>query len=131
MALKQAAAAQQQLTILLEIMDKYRGKINEEINRHHFFEVGQDIYDLGIDLAFSQLHDEPQAFAIAEASRARSLLDSMQAGAQMIAPPGRPGSSPRTVTAPLPLTKIQAHIPDRARLLYYAVIGDKLLIWVL
>ena len=129
MALKETEAAQQQFALLLDVMDKHRARIIEEENRDNFFAVEQSVYDLGIDLAYSQNKDSDQAFAYAEASRARSLLDSVSAGAQLIKHDGKLDLQLQAVARPLPLAEIRSRIPNEARLLYYAVLDDKLLIW--
>ena len=131
LALKETTAAQQQLVTLLNVMDKHRATITEEENRNNFFAVEQSVYDLGIDLHYSQLHNQQQAFEYAEASRSRSLLDSMSAGAQVIKRDGKLDLLLRAGAQPLPLAEIQARIPNKARLLYYAVLDNKLLIWVI
>lgn len=130
-ALKDTAAAQSQLATLLDVMDKHRAAIIEEENRDSFFAVEQSVYDLGIDLAYSQQQDWRQAFAFAEASRARSLLDSMNAAPQVVKRGGNPDLLLQATAQPLPLDELKARIPDRACLLYYAVLDDKLIIWVL
>ncbi len=111
-------------------MDKHRTTIIEEENRNNFFAVEQSVYDLGVDLNYSQLHDWQQAFEYAEASRSRSLLDSMSAGAQVVKRDGKLDLLLRAGARPLSLAEIQTRIPNEARLLYYAVLDDRLLIWV-
>jgi hypothetical protein len=131
MAQKETAAAQQQLSILLDVMDKHRKTIIEEENRHNFFAIEQSVFDLGIDLAYSQIQDRRQAFAYAEASRGRALLDSMHAGARVARGDGKLDLLIQSGAQPLSIEEIQARIPPDARMLYYAVLDDKLLIWVI
>ncbi|MFL6277344.1 MAG: CHAT domain-containing protein [Blastocatellia bacterium] len=130
-ALHQTVAAQQQLETLFELMDRHRAKILEEENRDHFFDVEQSVYDAGIHLAFSQLQDEAKAFEYTETSRARSLLDSIIAGAQVIERGGSLATLLQSAACPLPLAEIQMRIPDDVRLLEYAVLDEQLLIWVI
>lgn len=129
-ALNDTSAAKHQLATLLELMNKHRAKILEEENRDNFFDAEQSVYDLGIDLAYSRMQDRELSFAYAEASRARSLLDSISAGAQVVKRGDKFDLLLQAAAQPLPLAQIQAHIPDGARLIQYAVLDDKLLIWV-
>jgi len=131
MALNDTSAAQRQLVMLLGLMDKNRAKIVEEENRDSFFDVEQNVYDMGIDLAYSRMQDWQKSFAYAELSRGRSLLDSMSAGSQVVKRGGKVDVRLKAVAQPLSLTAIQERIPDQARLLEYAVLDDKLIVWVI
>jgi CHAT domain-containing protein len=128
-AIKDIAAAQQQLSILLDVLEKHRATITEGENRNNFFAAEQGIYDQAIGFAYSHLQDGRQAFAYAEVSRARSLLDSMTAGAQVADRNGNPDLMLRPGAQPLPLGEIQNIIPADACLLYYVLLEDRLLIW--
>jgi CHAT domain-containing protein len=129
-ALGDTVIAQNQLEVLLKVLEKHRATIFEDENRNDFFEVEQNIYDIGINLAYSQMHDAEQAFRYAEASRARSLLDSMTVGIRIIKKDGKLDLGLRAVAEPMELARIQARIPTNARLLCYAVLENNLLIWV-
>jgi CHAT domain-containing protein len=131
MALNDTSAAHEQLTTLIALMDKHRAQITEEENRDNFFDIEQSVYDMGIDLAYSRMQDADQAFLYAEASRGRSLLVSMQ-GSKQVAKGDDLANSQLVATArPLDLIDIQKRIPDRTRILEYAVLDDKLIIWVI
>lgn len=130
LALDDTAAAQQELALLLPMMDEYRAKIIEVENRDNFFDGEQSVYDLGIELAAVRLQDWPKAFDYAEESRARSLLDLMNANARGMSRDGKPGQKQKGETQPLPLSEIQSRLPADARLLEYAVLDNQLLIWV-
>ncbi|MCI0489495.1 MAG: CHAT domain-containing protein, partial [Blastocatellia bacterium] len=131
MALNDISAAQQQLATLLEVMDKHRTRIVEEENRDNFFDVEQSVYDMGTDLAHSRMQDWQQSFVYAETSRARSLLDSMRVGAQVVERGGKLDLLLQAAAQPLPSDEIRARIPGNTRLLEYAVLDDKLLVWVI
>jgi CHAT domain-containing protein len=129
-ALNDTPAAQQQFATLLELMDKHRAEIAEEENRDNFFDAEQSVYDLGIDLAYSRMRDWELSFAYAEASRARSLLESMSTGAQVIERGGKLALLLQAAAKPLTLAEIRARIADDTRLLQYAVLDNKLLVWI-
>jgi CHAT domain-containing protein/tetratricopeptide (TPR) repeat protein len=131
MALNDTRAAQEQLVTLLDLMSKHRSNIFEEENRDSFFDVEQNVYDLGIDLEFSKLQDRQKAFEYAEVSRARSLLDSVSGNAKVIELGDQLDVLLQATNQPLPLSEIKARIPEDARLLEYVVLDDKLLVWVI
>lgn len=124
-------AAQQQIDETLALIDKYRENIFEEDNRNNFFDIEQSVYDLAIGFEHSRMPDGHKALEYAEASRARSLLDSITAGAQVVSRNGQFDLVLQSGARPMPLTEIQASIPEDARLLEYAVLEDKLLVWII
>jgi len=128
--LNDTAAAEEQLATLLGLMNQNRAKILEEENRDSFFDSEQSVYDMGIDLAYSKLHDPARAFEYAEVSRARSLLDSLNGNARVIELSDKLDVLLEATAQPLPLAQIQTRIPAGARLLEYAVLDDKLLVWI-
>jgi CHAT domain-containing protein len=76
------------------------------------------------------MQDKQKVFEYAEASRARSLLDSMHTGAQAASRESR-SDQLLAATQPYSLKQIQARVPADARLLQYTVLEDKLLICIL
>jgi CHAT domain-containing protein len=128
-AQKDIRAVQQQLADILALMDKHRANIFEEENRNNFFDIQQSVYDLAIDFEYSIMQDPLKAFEYAEASRARSLLYSMLAVAQPASHESKSDKLP-TAAQPYSLKQIQARIPADARLLQYAVLEDKMLIYI-
>jgi CHAT domain-containing protein/cytochrome c-type biogenesis protein CcmH/NrfG len=129
-AQKDDAAAEKEIEIALNLFEQFRSKITEESNRNTFFDQGQDIYDLAIDFAYTRLSDKQKAFAYLEASRSRSLLDAIHTGAQTIKEESPDLQLPQ-VTTPLALAEIQQRLPDKAQILQYAVLNDRLLIWAI
>ena len=124
-------SARQQLEEVLVLIDKHRTNIFEEENRNNFFDIEQSVYDLGIDFEYSLMQNGQKAFEYAEASRARSLLDSMNRMPLQIARSNSMGDLLLPSGArPFSLEEIKARIPADALLLQYAVLEDKLLIWV-
>lgn len=122
------AAAEQEIGTALDLFEHYRARIREESNRNSFFNAEQSIYDVAIDYAYTRRGDARTAFDYAERSRARSLLDYATNDA-----PARSDSAHAAAVAPsqpLSLAEIQARLPAEVQLLQYAVLDDKLLIWV-
>lgn len=124
-------AVQAELPRVLALYDEQRAKIVEESNRNSFFAQEQDIYDLATRFAFFHRQNAAQAFEYSEIGRARSLLDNLVGGERKINDDGKrldlllPAN-----TKPLSLTDIQQRMPDRTQLLQYAVLEDKLIIWL-
>lgn len=117
------AATQRELGVLFNLFEEYRSKIEEEDNRTYFFDMTQEIYDAAIEFAHTRLKDSKAAFAYSEDSRARSLFAMIHNG----------GVSDPAVTTPRPYNylEIQQRMPEQTQIVQYAVLEDKILIWVI
>jgi CHAT domain-containing protein len=130
-----ALASKDDLTIqgemgqVMSLFERYRSRILEEQSRNSFFDAEQSVYDLAIDYSFSTQRYR-QAFEYSEASRSRSLLDSLNSKVMLTAEASQHWSA-APVTAPLELTAIQARLPPNVQVVQYNVLKDKLLIWVI
>ncbi len=129
--LNQTASAATELPTLLALFEDAREKIAEESNRDKFFDAGQETYDLAADFEFSRVGDVKQAFNYAEASRARSLFEMMTTGAQFASNLRGPELKIASEAKPLTLLEIQQRMPEQTQILEYAVLDDKVLIWVI
>jgi CHAT domain-containing protein len=114
-----------ELKTVLALSDAYRSAIREDASRQAFFANEQEVFDAAIENAIQE-RDSQGAFALAESSRARSLLDVVESG-KSIAEVERDFAS---VARPLSLEEIKARLPDQVQLVQYAVLPDKLAIWV-
>ena len=131
LAEKNDAAAEPEMTKILEIFKDYRKEITEEQNRNSFFDNEQDIYDIAVKISFEK-GDFNRAFDYSEESRARSLLDLQESTIQFSTENDKvygPKLSPN-VTEPLKIAQIQAEMPEDVQLLQYTVLDDKTLIWL-
>jgi CHAT domain-containing protein len=124
------AAAGRELETLLALLEKYRQRIREVENRDSFFDTNQNVYDAATDFAYTRLGDPRRAFDYAERAHARTLLDLMRGDSEAVE--GRAGKDirPALTTEPLTLEEIQQRMPERAQILQYHVLEDKLLIWL-
>ncbi|HXL80612.1 MAG TPA: CHAT domain-containing protein [Pyrinomonadaceae bacterium] len=129
-ALNETALAAAELPIVLQLFEDNRTRIVEESNRDKFFDAQQNTYDLAADFAFSKMRDEKQSFNYIETSKARSLIEMMTTGAQFDSQLKSPETSIAAETTPLTLAEIQRLMPEQTQLLEYAVLSDKMLIWV-
>lgn len=124
------ASVEEEINICLDLFENYRSKILEESNRGPFFDTEQDIYDVAIDYEFSRQHFQT-AFNYSERARARSLLDLTSNETKMIGGPNEPDIRFNSVMAAKGIPEIQAQLPAEAQVLQYAVLNDKLVIWLI
>ncbi|MDQ3666547.1 MAG: CHAT domain-containing protein [Acidobacteriota bacterium] len=124
------AAADQELSRALSLFEQYRIKIQEEQNRNSFFDVGQDIYDLAIDFAYTELNNPVKAFDYAEQSRARSLLDYLNAAPQLMDSKEGPDLQHASQTHATRFADIRERLPAGVQILQYSLGDDKLILWV-
>jgi CHAT domain-containing protein/tetratricopeptide (TPR) repeat protein len=129
-ALGDDAAAERELGVLLARLEEYRGKILEVRSRDSFFDAGQNVYDAAADFAHTRRKDPRAAFDFAERSHARTLLDLLRSNAEAV--DGLAGQDVRLAltTEPLGLEEIRGRMPERAQILQYHVLDDKLLVWL-
>jgi CHAT domain-containing protein len=114
-----------ELKMVLALSEEYRATIREDDSRQAFFANEQIVFDAATAHAIRE-HDSRSAFAFVEASRARSLLDFVE--------PDKPLAQVEkefaSVAHPLSLAEIQSRLPEQLQLVQYAVLPDRLAIWV-
>ena len=114
-----------ELQTVLDLSEQYRATIREDASRQAFFANEQDVFDAAAANAIKE-GDDRSAFAFIEQSRARSLLDFVESDR----PIAEVEKSFASVTHPLSLPEIQARLPEEVQLVQYAVLPEKLAIWV-
>ncbi len=114
------------LPSVLALAEKLRGKIEEEESRTSFFSDEQSVYEFAAGYELKKGRSDI-AFNYIEKGKARSLLDDL--GKVKIDPAPVSAAGPG-VTEVLPLSEIQRRLPAGSQLVQYAVLPDKLLIWV-
>jgi CHAT domain-containing protein len=114
-----------ELKTVLALSDEYRRAIREDDSRQAFFADEQVVFDAAIENAVKE-QDSRSAFAYAEDSRARSLLEFVESGRSPAEVERDFASSAR----PLSLDEIQARLPEQVQFLQYAVLPDRLAMWV-
>jgi CHAT domain-containing protein len=123
--------AREELPDTIELFEKHRTKILEQSNRNSFFDAEQPIYDVAINFAFSQLKDPLKALEYSELSRARTLLDAVNIRGRLIGTEATPDIRFTSNTEPIPPSEIQRRIPENTQILEYAILEDKLIIWLI
>lgn len=115
-----------ELKTVLELSEKYRHTIREDSSRQAFFATEHVVFDTAIENAIKR-QDSSRAFALVEASKARSLLEFVKSK-KSIAEVEKDYAS---IASPLSLAEIQSRMPEQVQLIQYASLPDKLAIWVL
>jgi CHAT domain-containing protein len=123
-------ASSDELPRVLALCGEYRSKITDQSQRVSFFANQQSVYDLAIVYASARLHDSNKAFNYSEESRARAFLDEIRQGAQVLEKNEEPEVNLPTVTRSMSLAEIQKNIPVGSQILQYAVLDNRLLMWV-
>jgi CHAT domain-containing protein len=114
-----------ELKTVLRLSEEYRATIREDDSRQAFFANEQDVFDAAAANAIRS-GDNRRAFAFVEESRARSLLDFVESDKPIAAVERDFGA----VVHPLKLAEIQARMPEQVQLVQYAVLPDRLAVWV-
>jgi CHAT domain-containing protein len=114
-----------ELDTVLKLSEKYRTTIREDSSRQAFFANEQEVFDVATANALKAGHSR-SAFNFVEVSRARSLLDFVESGKPIAEAEKKFGP----VAQPLSLATIQSQLPDQLQLIQYAVLKDKVAIWI-
>lgn len=123
--------AQEEISHLLGLMEKYRSQITDENYRNTFFNVEQSVFDAAIDFEFSRMNNPQQAFNYSNLARARSLLDLLNADKDVKARVQDSDIKFSEVSEPRPLEALVKQLPEQTQLLQYVMLEDKLLMWVI
>lgn len=128
------AEVEKDLSSVVALAEKYRSEILGEEERNSFFDNAQDIYDIAIEHERRQGRSE-EAFNYAEASNARSLLDRLHQQTTFFFGGSRAGGGGKSLFSspvqPLKIDEIRERMPAEVQILQYAVIEDKILIWLI
>ncbi len=130
-ALKDYEAAGAEIKSTIALLEQDRSRITEDANRNSYFDLAQSTYDLAVDFTYFTLQNSEAAFEYSEASHARSLLDLVSAGGEVVKSRGGIDVRVGKVVRPLTLNEIQQRLPDQSQILQYSVLEDKLVAWVI
>src|SRR4030095_9901062 len=115
---------QHEIIKTLDMVESYRDKIFEDDNRRTFFDAEQNIYDIAIGFTYLRLNDPKRAFEYSESSRARSMLDLVNLDRQVLANDLDPNVILKGATRSLTLDEIRRRLPERVRVLQFALLQD-------
>jgi CHAT domain-containing protein len=124
-------SARKEIATLFKLMDQYHSKISNEDSRNTFSNVEQTVVDAAIDFEYSRMRDSDQAFNYSNLSRARSLLDLVDARRDVKAKVQDAGIKLEAFSKPRSLAVIKDQLPDQTQLVQYVILDNKLLIWVI
>ena len=120
--------AHAEISILFDLINKYRRQISYEESRNVFFDREQTVVDAAIDFEYSRMNNPELAFDYANSARARSLLDRLNTDAGGVQDPD---TKFQAVSEPRSLEMIQQQLPEQTQLVQYVVLENKLLIFVI
>ncbi|HVF45808.1 MAG TPA: CHAT domain-containing protein [Pyrinomonadaceae bacterium] len=115
-----------ELRAVLKLSEEYRATIREDSSRQAFFANEQGVFDAAAAYALEG-HDARAAFAFVEESRARSLLEFVESDKSV----AEVEADFASVARPLSLEEIQSALPEQAQLVQYAVLPDRVAVWLL
>lgn len=122
--------AKEELETTLNLFKRYRSGIVGVDDKNRYFDIEQSVYDLAIDFAYLRENDPRSAFDYSEQSRSGSLLDSVAGKANVSYKNEEPEVISNAIARPLELADLQQRLPEQTQVIQYAVLNDKLLIWV-
>ena len=128
---KNDSATEEELAKVLALFDEYRAKITDENERVSFFANQQNLYDLAIYYEAVRRGDANRAYQYSEESRARTLLDEIQRSARMQRKNKESQVDRTIISRSMSLDEIQKGMPANTQILQYAVLDDRLMLWVL
>lgn len=128
-SLNNDAEVERQISETLNLAEKYREQISDEQERNSFFNNQQNIYDIAVANEFKHGRYE-QAYNYLETSNSRSLLDWLEKGATAQEDKKNLEIIFNENAKPLQLHDIRAQIPEQVQIVQYAVVEDKVLIWL-
>lgn len=120
--------AHAEISILFDLLNKYRSQISDFDSRYTFFDVEQTVVDAAIDFEYSRMNNEEQAFDYSNSARARSLLDLLKKDAGGVE---NPDIKFQAVSQPRSLETIKEQLPEQTQVVQYIVLENKLLICVI
>ncbi|HKP47516.1 MAG TPA: CHAT domain-containing protein [Pyrinomonadaceae bacterium] len=115
---------------VIQLFEKNRAGIEEESHRDKFFDAGQDTYDIAVKFSSSEPNGTETALNYAEASRARSLFEMINAG-WLVADVEGPELKLDAESQPLVVSQIQQRMPEAAQILEYSVLDDRIVMWLI
>jgi CHAT domain-containing protein/tetratricopeptide (TPR) repeat protein len=134
LALGNRAAAARNIAVGLQEFEKQRVEVVSLSLRASYLDRMGQFFDLAIKLAAEEPDGAAAALALAEQERARSLLDltrSAKVAENLTSSQPAWASVDRASAKPLSVNAIMRRLPDGVAVVEYAVLTDRLLVWLL
>jgi CHAT domain-containing protein len=122
-------AVESELRRVLDLSEQYRSKITVESQRNSFYDLEQGVYDLAVTHELN-VNDKIKGFEYSEESKGRSLLDAVQRGAAVRGKGADVEVKLQTVSRSLSATEVMNKMPRNTQILQYAVLDDRLVMWL-
>lgn len=122
-------AVESELRRVLGLSEQYRSKITVESQRNGFYDLEQGVYDLAVTHELN-VNDKIKGFEYSEESKGRSLLDAVQRGAAVRGKGADVEVKLKAVTRSLSATEVMNKMPRNTQILQYAVLDDRLVMWL-
>jgi CHAT domain-containing protein/cytochrome c-type biogenesis protein CcmH/NrfG len=122
-------AVESELRRVLDLSEQYRSKITVESQRNSFYDLEQGVYDLAVTHELN-VNDKIKGFEYSEESKGRSLLDAVQRGAAVRGKGADVEVKLHAVSRSLSATEVMNKMPRNAQILQYAVLDDRLVMWL-
>lgn len=123
--------AQTELAIAVRLIEENRSRIASDDEMNKFLAMWHEFAEAAVSFAHSRLGNPRETLELAESFKARSLLDLMGGGYQVAGEKSERDVLFGTRRKPPGETEIRARLPERVQLLEYAVLNDRVLIWLL
>jgi CHAT domain-containing protein len=117
-----------ELEFVSKLFEEYRVKIYEEENRGAFFDREQSVANIATNYFLKQ-NDSREAYEFSENSKARSLLDLLENKGFYDAKEMQIVF--KESAKPFSMKKIQTLMPPNVQIIQYAVLEDKIAIWLI
>jgi CHAT domain-containing protein len=128
-SLNREAEAEEKIAKTIDLAEKYRAEISDAQENSSFFNGQQDIFDIAVNNELKHARYE-QAYNLLEKSNSRALLNWLRKGINVKKEKENVEITFKETAQPLPLDEIRAQMPERVQILQYAVLEDKVLIWL-
>ncbi|HEX2269769.1 MAG TPA: CHAT domain-containing protein [Pyrinomonadaceae bacterium] len=123
--------AEQEMAEASRLIESSRNNIFEPDNRSSLFDAEQTLYDAAIGFQYSKMGSPERAFDHSESSRARSLLDLINADKRVLTGNQVPELILEDASQSLSFAAIKERLPDKVQVLQFAMLEEQLIIWVL
>lgn len=130
LAIKDEARARDEISTAIKLIENYRNQVFEENTREKFFDTEQNVYDTAIDFEYSHKNVD-QAFQYSENSRGRSLLDLINRDTGDLKTDRDLPLVLESFARPLNVSEIRSRLPLEVQLAQYAVLENKVIIWLI
>jgi CHAT domain-containing protein/Tfp pilus assembly protein PilF len=137
-ALGDFSGALRNFTIAIDTIESARGRIEIERSKLGYFAEKQEVYDEAILTFLEEQKDPRRAFDFVERAKARSFLDVLQGGAEIVKKKSMLGQDEEVLALVAPVSfrsptsqEIQNSLGHLDKIIEYRILRDRVVIWSL